>query len=285
MKSTMAATLSVVLLASPAAALTESQYNQRIAEINAKYQPRYEAAAKEGEDIQDESGTCIAEGTFDADWEETKVSFDRPVVIINMREMKFDILKTKVTQKVVAKTKVPKTYFKRRGPVKIPEFRWETTEITVPVTEFKWETTTIKTNIPETRMVREEWKFHILKIKKLKEASIPCEDEKRRAEKLEKDTEATANAHQSEITAVTHQFLTTQADQMKLEIVRAESTFDVGIKSANDAIASALAGGASDTDQKRLVEVRDNLISDKKRTLAEMQTAHDQILQSAKPLS
>jgi hypothetical protein len=95
------------------AQITEEAYEQRLTDINARYQSIYDDGEREGNDIQKEMKTCLIEGSVDADWELTKIVFDIPEVLFRNKEMSFHTVKTTFTNKVIAKLKVPNVL---RGP-------------------------------------------------------------------------------------------------------------------------------------------------------------------------
>jgi hypothetical protein len=287
-----------LLLAPTAWALTEDEYNNKVKEINARYQETYESAAKEGEDIKDEGESCIVEGAFDADWEITKISFDVPEVTMKLRDMSFHILKTTFTTKTIAKTRVPKTYFENKNVgfgirTKVPVIRWEIDEVKTKVPEFKWGETSIKTKIPEFTSKRIEWKFHILKIKKLKELNIPCKEEEERAEKLSASVQKAADSHQAEINTVTAQYMITQAEALTAQMSVAEKGFDDALAAMDTSIVDMRSNGIDpatvrvdyDGVSTTVLGAREMLVQQKAEALASMRASHQQMLDAVSSMT
>ena len=286
------------LLTSSAWALTEDEYNKKIDEINTRYQATYDKAAKEGEDIKDEGETCIIEGAFDADWEITKIAFDVPEVTMKLREMSFHVLKTTFTTKTIAKTKVPKTYFENKHigfgiKTKVPVIRWEIDEVKTRIPEFKWDETSIKTKVPEFKSKRIEWKFHILKIKKLKELNIPCKEDEERAETLSASVQKAADSHQVEINTVTAQHLVTQAEALAEQMSVAEKGFDEALAAMDASIVDMRSNGIDpatvrvdyDGVSTTVLGAREMLVQQKAEALADMRASHQQMLDAVSSMT
>jgi len=280
------------------AAMTEQEYEQNIKQINARYQLVYDNAQKEGDDIKKESRSCLIEMSFDADWEITKVSFDVPEVQFKNREFSFHTVKTTFSNKVIAKTKVPKTYFENKNigfgiKTKVPVIRWEIEEISTKVPEFKWDETSFRTKIPEFYSKRIEWKFHILKLKKLKELNIPCKEQEKRANELSARVQSTADTHKKEIDKVTAEFLVAKAEELVAEMTAAELEFNKGINSMDTAIAEMKSNGVDPNtflveydDQKvTMIQARALLIQQKSDALTAMRVSHEQIVNSITSLA
>lgn len=144
-------------------------------DLSRSFDARSEVIARDTED----KGECVIEATFDAEWGLTSISFDIPEVAFKMKDMKFHFLKTDFNMKTIS-FDVPKIEWGTTniGNVKLdlPKIYRKRIEIKTKIPEFTWDITSIKTKIPEFKSKRVEWKFHILKIGKLKEASIPCKE-------------------------------------------------------------------------------------------------------------
>lgn len=239
----IAAAVAIALQSSGALAMSDADYEQKAAAINAKYQPTYDAASKEGADIEEESETCLVEATFDADWELTKVSFDIPEVFMKNRELSFDTLKSKMSTKVLGSTKIPVFEWgitKVMGvKMHVPKTYMKNQEIRVQVPEFWWDRTSFVMKIPEFYSKRVEWKFHILKIKELEELSLPCEQEKKRAKQLGSQMESVTAAHKGELNAVTREYLAVKLEEMDLQRGEMEKQFDDGLGALANAIEAA----------------------------------------------
>lgn len=286
------------LMTVSASATTQGEYEQGIKEINSRYQSVYDATEKEGDDIEKESGTCLFEATFDADWEETQVSFDVPEVTFKNRELSFNTVKTTFRNKVIAKTKVPKTYFEVRNigfgiKTKVPVVRMEMEEVVAKVPEFKWERTSFVTKIPEFTNERVEWKFHILKIKKLKELDIPCNSEKKRAEALSNKVENASERHQAELQTFTANYLKEQSEELQLNINAASAEFDKGIASMDDAIADVRSNGIDpngvtiefEGQKMSMSAARAALVKQKEDALAQMRASHREMVDASNAMS
>lgn len=292
-----------IMLASNASAMTEEEYNAKIGEINNKFQSSYDDAKAKGDDIKKESETCLIEAAFDADWELTKVSFDVPEVSFKNREMSFHTVKTKFINKVIARTKVPKTYFenkcvvsafgKCRVKTKVPVIKWEIDEIKTKVPEFSWDKTSFSAKIPEFRSKRIEWKFHILKIKKLRDLSLPCKEEEERAEALSQSVENVASEHQKEINYTTAEYLGSIASELADQMEVAVREFDAGIASMDSSIAEMRANGIDpsqfqidyDGRQTTMTAARDALVKERATALADMEASHRSILHQIEALT
>jgi len=274
-------------------AMTDEDYEKAAEQINSRYKPTYDSVQREGENIKKESNSCLIEAGFDADWEITKVSFDLPQVTFKNRELSFHSVKTTFSNKVIAKTKVPKTYFENRNigfgiKTKVPVIRWEIEEIISKVPELKWDRTSFKTKIPEFRSKRVELKFHILKLKKLKELNIPCKDQEKRAETLSASVQLSADKHKAELNELTAKLLVSKAEVLITDMAAAEGEFDKGLASMDAAIADVRANGIDpngvsvdyDGQQTTLVGARTMLLQQKLEALAAIRASHQQILDS-----
>ena len=283
--------------AGTAQAMTDEEYEIAVAQINQRYQSTYDSAEREGNDIKSESKTCIIEAAFDSDWETTKISFDVPEVNFKNQELSFHVVKTTFTDKVVMKTKVPKTYFENKNigfgiKTKVPVIRWKMEEIKTKVPEFKWDKTSFKTKIPEFKSRRVEWKFHLLKIKKLKELNIPCKEEEKRAETLSASVQQNADKHKGELNQLTVRLLQSKSEALIADMMTMEREFDKGLASMDAAIADVRANGIDPNgvsvdhggQQTTLVGARTMLLQQKIDALAAIRAAHLQILDSVESL-
>lgn len=281
------------IAAGHASAMTDAEYDTAVAEINSRYQSSYDEAEREGEDIKNESSTCLFEGAWDSDWEITKVSFDVPEVTFKSREFSFHTVKTTFKSKVIAKTKVPKTYFENKKiccgiSTKIPVVRMEVKEIKTRVPEFKWDKTSFSTKIPEFSSKRIEWKFHILKLKKVRELNIPCKEEKDRAESLSNRVTESSEKHKAEINELTGRMISARADELAGQMAVAEKEFERGLDSMDQSIAETKANGIDpaavvvdyEGQQTTLVGARAMLLEQKTSALESMRAAHRQMLES-----
>lgn len=288
---------SLALIGNQAIAMTEAEYDLGVDKINQKYQSVYDSAEREGNDIKEESGTCLLEAAFDADWEITKVSFDLPEVTFKNRDFSFHTVKTKFRNKVIAKTKVPKTYFEVRDigfgiKTKVPIVRMEIKEIKTKVPEFKWERTGFKTKIPEFRSRRVEWKFHILKIKKLKELNVPCKEEEKRANRMSATVSASSEQHKSDLNKHTMKYIAFNAEKLSSDIASVESEFNRGINSMDAAIRDVKNNGIDPSgvivefegEKTTMVGARDVLVRQKADVLAKMREAHRQLIATLREL-
>lgn len=239
--------LCLALKGQSAMALTDAEYSQASAAINAKYEPTYDAAQKEGEDIESEGGSCLFEAAFDADWEMTTVSFDIPEIFMKNREFSFHTLKSKMSTKVIAKTKIPVTEWGMTTVMgvrtKLPKTYTKVQEIRVQVPEFWWDRTSFSMKIPEFYSKRVEWKFHILKIKELKQLDVPCNGEKERAEELGARVETAAEQHKAELTALTREYLKSKIVELDAQRSELEGQFDEGLRALDAAMDEARKAG------------------------------------------
>lgn len=288
-KSFLAITVVAVLRAAPIFAMSDTEYDAASAIVNAKYQPVYDVARREGDDIKRESETCMLEIGFDADWELTKVSFDVPEVFLRNREMSFHTLKSKISQKVISKTKIPvlRAGTTRVLGVKVPMMKqyMEMHEVKIPVPEFWWAKTSFSMKIPEFRSKRIEWKFHILKFKELQELNAPCKEEKDRSSSLGASMQSTADAHVAELNTLTRNYLAAKERDMVSQRADLGRQFDSGIAALDEAIGEARKLGIDPAVAKvnvngtetTMLASREELLAQKAKALADFDVSHEKL--------
>ncbi len=285
--------LAVAAFPAAANAMTPAEYESKVAEINQRYQPTYDAAMREGDKLRDRRDGCAFEAVWDADWEMTTVSFDWPVTTFKNREFSFNTVKTRFVNKTILSTDTPKTYFEVKNVLgvktKVPVIRMERTEITTKVPEFQWGRTSFTVKLPEFSRKRVESKFHILKIKKVREWTIPCKRLQEDANGLEKKVATASASHQSELQAVTRAYTRSQANQLLVEMEKAEAEFDRALRSIDDAMREMRANGidpttfvvtTEDGTKSTLAETRDSLAKQKLEVLLQLRNQHSALLES-----
>lgn len=273
----------VLTMAAPVFAMTDDEFTAATDAINAKYQSVYDAATKTSEDIKEDSTLCLVEFGFDAEWGLTKVSFDLPSVDMKMKEMKFNFLKIDWENKTILSTDVPGVRMKMRDfgfmKTKVPEFFTERIEVKTKVPTFRWDETSVKTKVPVVYKHRQEWKFNILKLKKLKELSAPCESEKQRGEQLSASVSTTAEQHKAELLSLSSGYLDTKLAELDEAITQSTAMFDEGLKGIDAAIADCRANNVdpavimTDIDgvQVSLLGAREQLEKTKAEAIAELE--------------
>lgn len=225
-----------------ALAMSDTEYDARVAAVNHKYRSTYEAADRESRDIATENKTCLPEGTFDADWKPIKVGFDIPEVTMKNREFVLHTLKSKVTSEVIVTTKTLAIRWKihRVGFIRtrVPELAMKLRVIRIPVPAFWWDRTTFVLKVPELSSRRVEWKFRLPQIE-------PCKNEKRRAEALSSRIEKIASAQKHELNAITRQYLTAKSRELEAQRQAMMVGFDRGLSSLDRAIEQIRRTGAN----------------------------------------
>lgn len=282
-----------LVLADP---ITDDEFQHKVNEINAKYETAYADIRNDEADIKEDAENCIAEFAFDVEWGVTSVKFDVPEVKWKLREMKFHFVKTTFTNKVIAKFDVPEFRWEitRIGPIKtkVPKWYRKRVEISTKIPEFTWDITSVKTKIPEFFSKRVELKFHILKIKGLKEANLPCKSAEEKSEKLAGKAEVVTKAHKEEINTLVSAYLLDKAEEMEREIDRANSEFDQAASSLDEAIAECRKNNVDpgtikmdfDGQTLSLTDARQALQARREEALEELVAAHAQILDAIRQL-
>lgn len=280
------------LITSSAYSMTEEEYEARLNEINAKYQSTYDSGNQQMEDLKGDTSTCWFEAGFDAEWDTTKISFDVPEVRFNMREMKFDFVKTYFNTKTIASFDVPELRWEMEKigfiKTKVPKWYSKRVEIKTKIPEFKWDRTSIKTKIPEFYSKRVEINFDFLKIKKLDSLDAGCKDEQRRSDEISDELGRTAESHKDEISSLAVNYLQFKADGIAASIDETAGRFDEGVAGMDNAIAEARANNVDpagittdfDGQSVNLIQARDLLAGRKAEAIAQLQAAHAEILEA-----
>lgn len=273
-----------------ALAMSDTEYDARVAAVNHKYRSTYEAAVRESRDIATGSKPCFLEGTFDTDWEPIEVGFDIPEVTMKHREFGFHTLKSKLTSKVIVTTKTPVIRWKihRIGfvRIRIPELAMKLRQIRIPVPTFWWDRTTFVLKVPEFSSRRVEWTFPLPEI-------APCENEKRRAEALSSKVEKIASAQKHELNAITWEHLITKSRELEAQRQATMIEFDRGLSSLDRAIEQIRRTGANpasaivnvDGQQFTLIGGRAALIRRKQAALQALDDIRNRIVDALTDLN
>ncbi|MDW9620193.1 hypothetical protein [Sinorhizobium meliloti] len=269
--------------------IANTGYAQESVSIDRMYSEKYAEQLKALEESQKDEGDCLLEASFDAEWGLTKVAFDVPEVTFKMQEIKFHFITTSFNMQTIA--------------FDIPEFEWGTTsigsvkldlpqvyskrvEIKTKIPEFKWEMTTIKTKIPEFKNKRVEWKFHILKIGKLREASIPCKKKAEDTQIAGKEIEALSSEYAKEATTEVLTEAATAANELASSISLSDHSFEGALRDLDSVIGTIVASGGdpkkvnSELDGKPmpLTELRSSIQARRQETLNTLTNEHDKLL-------
>lgn len=236
------------LITSQALAMTDEEYQSALDAVDAKYQPTYDQAEAEGEDIKDDSATCIAEFGFDSEWGETKIVLDVPSVTFKRRDLKFDFVKTSFETKTIFTYYTVETdwQIKKIGFIKtkVPVIRKVSHDVKTKVPVFWRDTTSITIKVPEFSKHRKELKFKFLKLKKLTDFSTPCDREQERGDELSASVESAAAAHRAEVMALTRDQLLSKLPEMDVAMAEAAAAFDEGFRSLDEVLAECTNSGA-----------------------------------------
>lgn len=256
----------------------------------------YEQQAEEIVDDTEDDGSCVAEATFDAEWGLTTTSFDIPEVSFEMREMKFHFLKTDFNMKTIS--------------FDVPEFEWGTTnigsikldlpkiyrkrvEIKTKIPEFTWDVTSIKTKIPEFSRRRIEWKYHILKIGKLQEASVPCKEKSERTSAAASSLQALSSEYQEAASDAALTEAGTAANELAASIGAWQDNLNQALRQIDDVIAEVQASGGDpnkvmanlDGGQVSLVQLRAAVVQRFQEEMEQAAEGHSELVREIEAFS
>lgn len=267
----------------------ETGMESRIASIQAKYQPEFDALEAEGRQISEnapdpnklEAATNIG---VKFKWERTSIKFDVPEIKWKRREIKLHLPQTAMKTTSIkwdnpetfwAVTKIGEypcfkglKWYSCDITTKMPQVRMVRREAKFDVPQFTWDVTAIKLDIPEFYSKRVEIKLHLPQVQAT-DVKAEISKQQTAAEGLEQKAQKLAEAQKCEINGEVKAELTVKRTELERE-------FDQGIASLSDAIQKMKAAGVnpeavqSDNGTQNLVVMLSEVQKKRAEALAEL---------------
>ncbi|MGP1253563.1 MAG: hypothetical protein ACTS10_04060 [Kiloniellales bacterium] len=262
------------------AAHANTTFDDRVNDINARYEQQYAALQFQAQGLKDEmpdEGEMAVGVDCDVDWVRQEIIFKTPTVTMKERHLTYDIAQVTMKLREFSFDRpVLKWGTTRAGPVKLhlPKLYTETVRWSTEIPEFRWDETTTVMHVPEFSTELEKIAYHAPEFV-CDEASDTVAAVRTKADGIADQIEVLQIQQRVEIDAVLRDQIADALNNLDATEAKAVQQFLAGIGGLNGSIDAILAGGLNpeNVDGRNLVAERDALRAKQEEALKAFQKA------------